>query len=426
MLERIGVTSVDELFEDIPAHLRIKKLDMPKGLPEQEALVENDRLASGNLSADKMAWFLGAGAYWTYIPAMVPMLASRGEFLTAYTPYQPEVSQGTLQAIFEYQSMAAKLLGVPVVNASHYDGATALAEAVLMAWKAKEGRNKVLLPQDLHPDYASVIRTYLTSFDVDLTSYAGDPAEAEYDESVACIVVAYPTFSGEIYPVASAAARAHEHGALCIVHTDPSMCAIMKSPGEQGADIVTAEGQSLGNPLNFGGPYLGMMGVTDALVRRMPGRLVGQTVDKTGKRGFVLTLSTREQHIRREKAVSNICSNQGLAMLQTCIYLAALGKHGLRRVAKLSYDRAHYAAELIARIPGYRILNRRFYREFLVETPIPAEQIFSRLLERKIVAGLPMSRLYPEREKQLLIAVTDTCTKAQIDRLVAALEEVRS
>ncbi len=423
MLSAIGASSLEELFDDIPKRLRVKKLDLPEGLSELEAGDALDALAERNTTTKRMDWFLGAGAYYSYIPAVVPALASRGEFLTAYTPYQPEVSQGTLQAIFEYQSMAAKLLGMSVVNASHYDGATALAEAVLMAWKAREGRNKILLPADLHPEYAEVIATYCTSFEIEFSRYDGDPAHAPIDERTAAIVISYPGFSGEIYPIGEAVSLAHERGALCIVHADPVMCAILKSPGEQGADIVTAEGQSLGNPLSFGGPYLGMMGTTDALVRKMPGRIVGETKDKEGKRGFVLTLSTREQHIRREKAVSNICSNQGLSMLQTCIHLATLGRAGLREVAKQSYDKAHYAASRIAELSGYRVKNVRFFREFLVETPIPAADIVRTLNAKGIMPGLALSRYYSDRSNELLVCVTEMNTKTQIDRLVAALKE---
>jgi glycine dehydrogenase subunit 1 len=423
MLRAVGASSVEELFSDIPEHLHIKGLDLPDGISEIEALNEVDSLAERNVQTKKMDWFLGAGAYYDYIPAAVPALAGRGEFLTAYTPYQPEVSQGTLQAIFEYQSMAAKLLGMSVVNASHYDGATALAEAVLMAWKARDGRNRILLPRELHPEYAQVIETYCTSFDIEFVRYGGAPENAPIDDKTAAIVIAYPNFSGEIYPVKKAADRAHEAGALCIVQADPLMCALMKSPGEQGADIVTAEGQSLGNPLNFGGPYLGIMGTTDALVRRMPGRIVGETKDKNGKRGFVLTLSTREQHIRREKAVSNICSNQGLSMLQTCIYLATLGKQGLREIARQSYDKAHYAAELIGGIPGYSVRSSQFFREFLVETPRAAAQIVRALGQRGIVPGFALSRYYPDRRNELLICVTEMNTRTQIERLAAALRE---
>ena len=424
MLGAIGAASLEQLFEDIPERLRIKKLELPAGVSELEALSALDALADRNVTAKKMDWFLGAGAYYSYIPAVVPALASRGEFLTAYTPYQPEVSQGTLQAIFEYQSMAAKLLGMSVVNASHYDGATALAEAVLMAWKARDGRNRILLPADLHPEYAEVIATYCTSFEIEFVRYEGDPARSPIDERTAAVVIAYPGFSGELWPIGPAAAIAHERGALCVVHADPVMCAILKSPGEQGADIVTAEGQSLGNPLNFGGPYLGMMGTTDALVRRMPGRIVGETKDKEGRRGFVLTLSTREQHIRREKAVSNICSNQGLSMLQTCIHLATLGKAGLREVAKQSYDRAHYAADRIGALKGFRVKNARFFREFLVQTPVPAADIVRDLNKKNIMPGLALSRYYSDRPNELLVCVTEMNTADQIDRLVAALKEV--
>ena len=421
MLEVIGKGSVEELFSDIPASRRFPPLDLPKGLSEMEVLKELRAMAEKNLGADRAAWFLGAGIYNHFIPALVPALASRGEFLTAYTPYQPEVSQGTLQAIFEYQSMAAELLGMAVVNASHYDGATALAEAVLMACRMDESRTRVLLPADLHPDYRAVVVTYLSSFPVELLDYAGDPAQASLDAKCACLVAGYPGFSGEIYPLKAAAAKAHTVGALFIVHADPLMCALLESPGTQGADIVVAEGQALGNAMNYGGPGLGMMGATEKLMRKMPGRIVGEAKDHEGRRGFVLTLTAREQHIRREKAVSNICSNQGLAMLQACIYMAAMGAGGMKKVASLCYDKAHFAASLLEELPGYRIATKRFFKEFLVETPVPAEEIQNALVRKKIVPGLPLSRCMPGRTHELLVCVTEMNTREEIVQLVSAL-----
>ena len=320
----------------------------------------------------RSAWFLGAGAYYHFIPAVVPAIASRGEFLSAYTPYQPEVSQGTLQAIFEYQSMAASLLGMEVVNASHYDGATALAEAVLMAYNAAGGagtRDRVVLCADIHPEYKDVLRSYLSAYSarVEETALPPEGAAALADASTFCVVAPYPGFSGAIGDLAAAAAATHAAGALLVVQADPIMCGLLKSPGELGADIVAAEGQALGNPMCFGGPFLGMMGAKAGLVRKLPGRLVGQARDAAGRRGFVLTLTAREQHIRREKAVSNICSNQGLAMLQACVYLAAMGRSGLRAVAELCWNKSHYAASLIAGIPGFAVRTDRFFKEFLVE-----------------------------------------------------------
>ena len=426
MLARIGVAKVEDLFSDIPASARFPKLDLPPPLSEMEAMREVEARAATNLSASSSAWFLGAGAYFHFIPAVVPALASRGEFLTAYTPYQPEVSQGTLQAIFEYQSMAAAFLGVEVVNASHYDGATALAEALLMAHNAAAGsRAKAILCADLHPEYKDVIRSYLAAYAIEIVESDLPPegAAALADESTFCVVAPYPGFSGAIGDLGAAAAAAHAAGALLVVHADPIMCGLLKSPGELGADIVAAEGQSLGNPMSFGGPFLGMLGAKAGLVRKMPGRLVGQARDASGRRGFVLTLTAREQHIRREKAISNICSNQGLAMLQACIYLAAMGKTGMRAVAELCWNKAHHAASLIAKLPGFAVAEGDFFKEFTVRTTVPAEELADRLSRRGVVPGLPLSRYYPERTHELLVCVTEMCTKGQIELLARSLEE---
>lgn len=423
MLASIGVSKVEDLFADIPKAKRFPDLALPKGISEFEMLKEIETLAEKNLAAKGKAWFLGAGAYNHFIPSLVPALASRGEFLTAYTPYQPEVSQGTLQAIFEYQSMAASLLGVDVVNASHYDVATALAEAILMAWKQDEDRRVVYLPLDIHPEYRGVVETYVSSFPIEIRSYRGDPEGVSPDQGTACVVAGYPTFSGEIHDLHNAAQKAKAAGALFIVQADPLLCALLESPGAQGADIVVAEGQSLGNPMNFGGPYLGMMGASEKLMRKLPGRIVGEARDHEGRKGYVLTLTAREQHIRREKAVSNICSNQGLSMLQTCVYMAALGASGMRKVARLCYDKAHYAARQISMIPGCTVETSRFFKEFLVSLPLGAEKVFSLLLKKGIVAGFPLSRYDAEKDRQLLICVTELNTKAEIDSLVQALKE---
>lgn len=424
MLEVIGKESVEALFVDIPASRRFPPLKLPQGISELEMLREIETMSAKNLTSGQAAWFLGAGAYNHFIPSLVPALASRGEFLTAYTPYQPEVSQGTLQAIFEYQSMAAELLGMAVVNASHYDVATALAEAILMAWKIDEARKRILLPANLHPEYKDVVKTYFSSFDVEVVEYAGAPETAPVDRLTACLVAGYPDFSGEIYPLEAGAAKAHAAGALFIVQADPIMCSVLRSPGSQGADIVVAEGQSLGNPMNYGGPYLGMMGATEKLMRKMPGRIVGEARDHEGRRGFVLTLTAREQHIRREKAVSNICSNQGLVMLQSCIYMAAMGSRGLRTIASLCYDKAHYAAARIGEIPGFRVMTKSFFKEFLVSTPKPADDISTAFAKRHIVPGFPLSRYDSSRPKELLVCVTEMNTKVEIDKLVSALKEV--
>lgn len=425
MLRRIGIGTTAELFEDIPGEYRFPELGLGAGRSEQEVLRELAALAGGNAHADGYRWFLGAGAYDHFIPSVVPYLASRGEFVTAYTPYQPEVSQGTLQAIFEYQSMIAELTGMAAVNAGHYDGATALAEAVLMGLRSGPAGARLLLPEALHPEYREVIDTYLSAFDVRLETYSGRPAEAarKAADGLAVLVAAYPDFLGRIPDLEGAAEAVHAAGGILVVHADPVMLGLFKSPGAWGADVVTAEGQSLGNDLNYGGPFLGIMATTAALVRRLPGRIVGETVDGSGRRGFVLTLVAREQHIRREKAVSNICSNQGLATLRTCIHLAVMGKAGLREAAELCWHRAHYAAEKIAALPHFSVEPGLFFKEFLVRTPVDAETLAERLYGRNIVCGLPLSRYYPERKKELLVCVTEKNTRADIDELVAALGE---
>lgn len=430
MLHAVGAVTVEDLFEDIPERLRYPELDMGEGTSELEVLRELGALASANATADDYRWFLGAGAYDHFIPAVVPYLASRGEFVTAYTPYQPEVSQGTLQAVFEYQSMIAELTGMEAVNASHYDGATALAEAVLMALRGDATRRLVLVPKGLHPEYRAVLETYLSAFDAELHDYAGTPAAAVEalrvagrGNALAAAVACYPDFFGHIGDLRGAAEAIRAVGGLFIVHADPIMLGLLKSPGAWGADIVTAEGQSLGNDLSYGGPYLGIMATTSALVRRLPGRIVGEARDAAGRRGFVLTLVAREQHIRREKAVSNICSNQGLATLRACVYLAAMGKTGLRRAAELCWHRAHYAARKIDGLSGFRVLEGAFFKEFVVRTPIDAEILAERLYRRRIVPGLPLGRYYPDRANELLVCVTETASRADIDDLIEALRE---
>ncbi len=424
MLHRIGIVSIEELFEDLPERLRFPRLDLGAGISEIEVMRELATLAGQNATADGYHWFLGAGAYDHFIPAAVPYLASRGEFVTAYTPYQPEVSQGTLQAIFEYQSMVAELTGMDVVNAGHYDGATALAEAVLMGLRGSD-RKRVLLPAALHPEYRAVLETYLTAFDTELATYEGPPAAAAADagEGLAVLVASYPDFSGHIPDLAGAGDAVHAAGGLFVVHADPVMLGLLKSPRAWGADVVTAEGQSLGNDLSYGGPFLGIMATTNELVRRMPGRIVGEAHDGRGRRGYVLTLVAREQHIRREKAVSNICSNQGLAALRSCIHLALMGKHGLRRSAELCWHRAHYAAAKIGALRGFSVEAGTFFKEFVVRTPIPAETLAERLYARNIVGGLPLSRYWKERANELLVCVTEMNSRADIDDLVTALRE---
>ena len=424
MLHRIGIVSIEELFEDLPEKLRFPRLDLPDGSSELEVMRELATLAAQNATADAYHWFLGAGAYDHFIPAAVPYLASRGEFVTAYTPYQPEVSQGTLQALFEYQSMIAELTGMDVVNASHYDGATALAEAILMGLRGAQDRKRVLLPAAAHPEYREVLQTYLSAFDVELETYDGNPTEAAAAAGeLAVLVACYPDFYGRIPDLTGASEAVHAAGGLFVVHADPVMLGLLKSPGEWGADVVTAEGQSLGNDLSYGGPFLGIMATRDEFVRRMPGRIVGEARDAQGRRGFVLTLVAREQHIRREKAVSNICSNQGLSTLRSCIHLALMGRHGIRRAAELCWHRAHYAADRIGTLDGFSVEEGLFFKEFVVKTPIPAETLARRLYGRNIVPGLPLSRYWNERRNELLVCVTEMNSRADIDDLVTALRE---
>jgi glycine dehydrogenase subunit 1 len=451
MLAALGCSSVEELFAEIPGDLRFPALDLDTGLSEPEVMRELAALADRNTTADRPRWFLGGGFYDHFIPAAVGALASRGEFVTAYTPYQSEVSQGTLQTIFEYQSMIAALTGTEVVNAGHYDGATALAEGVLLALKNGEGRNRVLLPADLHPEYRAVLETYLEPFAPRIETYQGAPALAlgagpkdgpadgmaggmaegcpgddppGTQGGLACLVAAYPGFWGDIPELRGAAEAVHRAGGLFIVHADPVMLGLLKSPGEYGADLVSAEGQSLGNDLNYGGPGLGIMGASRALMRRIPGRIVGEARDSRGRRGYVLTLAAREQHIRREKAVSNICSNQGLAMLRACIYLALMGKGGLRKTAELCWHKSHYAAERIAALPGFAVKNRSFFKEFTAVLPGNAGKAAEKLAEQNIICGLPLSRYFPDRDRELLVCVTEKNTRQDIDELAQALGEV--
>ncbi len=431
MLETLGVESVADLFEDVPARVRFPELNLPKPMSEMEILAHLTELSDKNADAHHYACFTGAGAYNHFVPSAVSQLQMRSEFYTAYTPYQPEVSQGTLQAMFEYQTMVAELTGMEVVNASHYDGATSLAEAALMAHNVHRGkRKKVLISPNINPNYRAVMRTYFQGTDILLTGDE-DPGtglealKGMLDDDTACLIVQTPNFFGELEPVAGLADAVHEAGALLVVHTDPHSLGLFAPPGHYGADIVTAEGQGLGNPLNFGGPYLGIFASREKYVRKMPGRLVGQTTDANGRRGFVLTLTTREQHIRREKATSNICTNTGLVALGAAIYLAAMGKQGMRRVAELCYHKAHYAAAQIDALPGFRLLTERpFFKEFVVQCPKPVAEINRALLAHKIIGGYDLSQHFPHRQNQMLVAVTEMNTRRQIDRFVAALKEV--
>ncbi len=429
MLAAVGAKSIDELFADVPSRVRFPKLNLAGPLSELETLQELRGLSDANGHAQKRPFFLGAGAYNHFSPGLVNYLIQRGEFLTAYTPYQPEVSQGTLQTIFEYQSMICALTGMEAANASHYDGATALAEAVVMAYHHhREKRKKVVLSPAIHPHYRAVVRTYMQG--LGLTIVGDEDPRASLDDLVrqvdantALLAVQSPNFFGQIEPLDGLAAKVHAAGALLAVAVDPVSLGLLKPPGQYGADIVTGEGQPLGLPLSYGGPYLGFFATRKEYVRKMAGRLVGEAHDKNGRRGFVLTLSTREQHIKRDKATSNICTNQGLMAIAATIHLATLGKHGLRRVAELCWHKSHYAAQAIAEIPGYSVdVSQPFFKEFMVKCPKPVAALNDFLLnERGLVGGYDLGRDYPHLAGHMLIAVTEMNTRAEINDLVEAL-----
>jgi len=434
MLATMGVNSVDILFEVVPEEFRYPELNIPAKLSEMEVVSKMVEISSANQPVYKLASFLGAGAYNHYSPAAVDALIQRGEFLTAYTPYQPEVSQGTLQAIFEYQSMITALTGMEVSNASHYDGATAVAEAVNMAYHHFRGKRlKVILSPALHPHYRSTVRTYTQGSDI-IVEGDENPGEIYHkperlldyvDDDTAIVVVQYPDFFGRIYDFTSFADSVHASGALLAISVNPIALGLLKTPGDFGADIVTGEGQPLGLPLSFGGPYLGIFATREQYVRKMAGRLVGETKDADGKRGYVLTLATREQHIRREKATSNICTNQGLMALASTIYMSLLGKSGLRKVSELCYQKAHYASMKISSLPGFELtFDAPFFNEFTVTCPIPAAKINQKLLTKQFIGGYDLGLVYPALQNHLLVAVTEMNTREQIDRLVTSLAEV--
>ncbi|MCS7060825.1 MAG: aminomethyl-transferring glycine dehydrogenase subunit GcvPA [Anaerolineae bacterium] len=431
MLDTIGVNKLDDLFDAVPAKYRFPELNLPEPLTEMEALWELQSLADANADMGHYACFLGAGAYNHFIPSLVDHVIRRGEFFTAYTPYQPEVSQGTLQAIFEFQSMIGNLTGFEICTASHYDGATALAEAALMAVSVT-GRAKVVLSPAVHPHYRATLRTY-TRFREDVRVVGDEDLQrrledvlALVDEETACLCVANPNFFGQLEVLDGLAERVHAKGALLVVAANPISLGLFKPPAEYGADVAVGEGQPLGIPLSFGGPYLGFFATRREFMRRIPGRIVGQTVDKEGRRGYVLTLKTREQDIRREKATSNICTNQGLMALAACVYLSALGKRGLQQVAGLCYHKAHYAADRIDRLDGYRVWNDHpFFNEFVVECPLPVSEINDYLLnEHDMIGGYDLGKDYPHLQRHMLLCCTETNTREEIDELIEALSEL--
>ncbi len=435
MLEVIGVKSLDDLFNDVPAKHRFPKLDLPPALTEMEAAAELADIATSNENVrGDLISFLGAGAYNHYIPSVVDHILRRGEFYTAYTPYQPEISQGTLQGIFEYQSLMVALTGMEVSNASHYDGATAAAEAVIMATAQFRGkRKKVVISPMVNPQYRAVIRTYTQGMELEL---AGDDASADLeagpealdaliDDGTMLVIVQYPDFFGRLYDYTKLIANAHAKGALVCVVANPTALGLFKTPGEMDADIVVGDGQPLGIPMWFGGPSVGFFTTKKAYVHKMAGRLVGETVDARGQRAYVLTLTAREQHIKRERATSNICTNEGLLALAAAVYLSVLGKGGLRQVAQLCYHKAHYAAEELSKIKGMGLcFSAPFFHEFALCVGRRAAEVNAHLLEHGILGGYDLGQDYPSLKDHLLIAVTEMNTKQEIDALVEVMKEV--
>ena len=429
MLATIGVGSLEDLLAGIPPKARLSRpLALHPAMAETDLVRHLRAMAATNADADSHACFLGAGSYDHAIPSPINHLILRGEFFTAYTPYQPEASQGTLRSIFEYQTMMAELTGMDVANASIYDGASSLAEAALMA-HAVTGRREIALSRGVHPLYRRVVETYGEGPDLRLRDVPLGDGVTDLDalrkavgDATAAVVVQYPNFFGCLEDVRAAGEIAHAAGALLVVVADPVNLGLLTPPGALGADIVVGEGQGLGVPMSFGGPNLGVFAAKRELVRRMPGRLVGATVDRDGGRGFVLTLQTREQHIRREKATSNICTNVALCALMATIYVAILGKHGLRRVGELSTAKAHYAAAELAKVPGVRLrFGAPFFKEFTLELPKAPERVVKRLLRDRILAGVPLKSFDRTMKQSLLVAVTEKRTREEIDAFAAAL-----
>jgi len=435
MLKTVGVKSLDDLFDAVPKKHRFPKLDLPPALTEMEAAALLSEMANTNENVrEHMISFLGAGAYNHYVPSVVDHMLRRGEFYTAYTPYQPEISQGTLQAIFEYQSLMTSLTGMEVSNASHYDGATATAEAVNLAFAQFRGkRRKIVMSPTVHPQYREVIRTYAQGMGLE---EAGDDASANpeagpealtplVDESTMLVVVQYPDFFGRVYDYTKLIEDAHTKGAMVCVVANPTALLMLKTPAEMGADIVVGEAQPFGIPLWYGGPYLGFFTTKKSFVHKMAGRLIGETVDSRGQRSYVLTLTSREQHIKRERATSNICTNQGLLALCAAVYISALGKTGLQQVANLCYQKAHYAAKELGKIKGFEInFEEPFFHEFVLRCPKPAGEVNEYLLEHGIFGGYDLSQDYPSLKNHILVAVTEMNSKQEIDTLMEVLKEM--
>lgn len=429
MLKAIGVSSMERLLEDIPEKIRLKRdLHLPVESSEMEVSFLLKEIASQNQPISSVTSFIGGGIYDRYVPSVVDHLAGRSEFYTAYTPYQPEISQGTLQAVFEFQTMICMLTGMEVANASLYDGATAMAEGALMACQIT-GRKEVLVAKTVHPIYRQVLRTYLTDLQISINEVADEDGVTSFEalknhlsNTTAVLIMQNPNFFGSVEELQKFSSVAHEQGALALAVVEPISLGMLKPPGEVDVDIVVGEGQGLGNYLNFGGPYLGFIATKEKYMRRLPGRIVGQTEDREGKRGFVLTLQTREQHIRREKATSNICSNEALCALRATIYLSLLGKEGFYELAALCLQKTHYLAQQIKTKTKFKLaFSSSFFQEFVVQCPRPAQDVLQELRKRKLLGGIALGHYYPELNDHLLITVTEKRTREELDRLVEGL-----
>jgi glycine dehydrogenase subunit 1 len=435
MLETIGIKRLDDLFRAIPEEYRLSKpLNLPESLSESDLIHHVQKLQSPLFSGDRWSNFLGAGSYQHFIPSVIPALVSRSEFYTAYTPYQPEISQGTLQAIFEFQTLMCQLTGMEVSNASMYDGASSLAEAVLMARRITR-RRKIVVSATVHPEYRRVIQTYIDPDQQEIVLIPYDQEEGLtemqtledlLDRDVSCVVVQSPNFFGVVEDLQRIGEKIHQVGGLLIVGFSEAIAyGLLKSPGECGADIVAGEGQSLGIPVSYGGPHLGVFTTREAFIRNMPGRLVGETVDLDGRRGFVLTLATREQHIRRERATSNICTNEGLCALMATIFLCCLGKEGFNELAKLNLSKTEYAKKAVYQIPGCKqAFSSPTFDEFVLQVQGQPAEILGKLRKKRILGGLPIIKFYPELNHHLLVTVTEMTTKEEIDRWAEAFERV--
>ena len=433
MLAKVGAKSLDELFDVIPEEVRLREaLRIPPAMTEPELEAHMGRLAGSNTAADRAVCFLGGGCYDHFVPAVVDMVAGRSEYYTAYTPYQAEASQGTLQTGFEYQSLICELSGMDISNSSMYEGATAATEACLMARSASGRTGTIVVSETVHPEYRQTLQTYLVDLGTKLVVAPAKDGVTDLaalgkllDDQTACVLLQHPNFFGLLEPMDDLIAAAKNSSAAVVQAFDPISVGMLKRPGDYGVDVAVAEGQSLGTPMQYGGPFLGVFACKSTFVRKIPGRVVGQTVDRRGNRCFVLTLQTREQHIRREKATSNICTNQGLLALRASTYLALMGPQGMKEAAELCWEKSHYAAERLSKVPGLSVrFNGAFFKEFVLKTPGKAEQYLSPLLKAGFHAGVPLGRWYKGMDDCLLVAVTEKRSKEEIDRLADAWTKV--